>query len=170
MKLRSEAFNEGRIDIRYGNLGSEDNMEYGIPQTSFPLEWEGAPAGTESFAIVFIDYDDVVDEGVPFIHWLVSDIDPDCYKLAEDSSREDPGYVQGHNSWCMPCEGYREIPGELTVRFGGPAPEYEHEYEVWLFALDRRLGLSEGFYLNEMRRAMEGHILETAVLKGRYGN
>ncbi len=170
MKLTSEAFKNGRIDIGYGNLGDEDNMKYGIPQTSFPLEWEDAPEGTASFAIVFIDYDDVVDEGVPFIHWLVMDISSNCYKLAENSSREDPDYIQGHNSWCMPFEGYRDIPEDLSVHFGGPAPEYEHEYEVWLFALDCMSDLSEGFYFNEMRRAMEGHILDHAVLKGRYGN
>ncbi len=169
LKLTSPAFKDGKIDIKYGNLGPEENMKYGIPQTGFPLEWEGAPEGTVSYAIVFIDYDDVVDEGVPFIHWLAAGIPADVTGLEENSSRNNPDYVQGRNSWCMPFEGYKEIPDDYSLHFGGPAPGYKHEYEVWLYALDYMPNLEEGFWYNEMRRAMKGHVLEKTLLSGFYG-
>lgn len=100
--LTSPAFNNHRIDTRYGNLGPEENIKFGIPQTSFPLTWKGAPEGTVSYAIVFIDYDDVPDEGVPFIHWLACNIPGNQNSLPENSSRLTPDYLQGYNSWCMP--------------------------------------------------------------------
>ena len=74
LSLSSPAFRDGHIEKRFGNLGPKENMEYDIPQTSFPLAWKGAPADTKSYAIVFIDYDDTKDEGFPFIHWLACDI------------------------------------------------------------------------------------------------
>ena len=144
-------------------------MKFGIPQTSFPLAWEGAPAGTQSYAIVFIDYDDVKDEGFPFIHWLVSDIPASVNGLPENASRCNPGFRQGRNSWCIPFGPYKDIPEEYSLHFGGPAPEYEHEYEVWLYALDCMPGLENGFWYNDLRRAMRGRVLEKALLGGFYG-
>lgn len=37
-----------------------------------------------------------------------------------------------------------------------------------VFALDRMLNLKQGFFLNELYREMEGHILEQVTLKGIY--
>lgn len=167
--LSSSAFKNGKIEKRFGKLGAEENMEYGIPQTSFPLSWKGVPDGTQSYAIVFIDYDDVKDEGVPFIHWLACDIPAEEKKLPENASRLNNDFHQGHNSWCMPFGGYEKIPEDYSVHFGGPAPDYEHEYEVWLYALDCMPNLENGFWYNDLRRAMKGHILERALLSGYYG-
>lgn len=167
--LTSPAFNNHRIDTRYGNLGPEENIKFGIPQTSFPLTWKGAPEGTVSYAIVFIDYDDVPDEGVPFIHWLACNIPGNQNSLPENSSRLTPDYLQGYNSWCMPFPGYKEIPKDYCRHFGGPAPGYQHEYEVWIYALDTVLDLEEGFWYNQLRRKMKGHILASASLCGYYG-
>lgn len=169
LTLTSPAFQDGKIEKRFGNLGDEANMKFGIPQTSFPLNWEGAPDGTKSYAIVFIDYDDVKDEGFPFIHWLACDIPASENGIPENASRNDPGFHQGYNSWCIPFGAYAEIPEDYALHFGGPAPEYEHEYEVWLYALDYVPNLEDGFWYNELRRAMKGHVLEKALLSGYYG-
>ncbi len=169
LEIKSSAFVDGNIKIRYGNLGDSENIEYGIPQTSFPLEWDNVPDGTQSFAIVFVDYDDVKDEGFPFLHWLVCDIPGSCRGMPEDASRCGGEFHQGHNSWCIPFGDYAGIPDEYSVRFGGPAPEYRHEYEMWLYALDCYPNLSDGFWYNDLRRAMRGHVLEKAVLCGFYG-
>ncbi len=169
LKLTSPAFQNGRIEKKYGNLGPKENIKFGIPQRSFPLTWEGAPEQTKSYALVFIDYDDVKDEGFPFIHWLVSDILPNKTGLVENASRLAPDFHQGHNSWCIPFGVYEEIPEEYSIHFGGPAPEYQHEYEIWLYALDYMPNLKDGFWYNELRRAMKGHILEKTVLYGLYG-
>lgn len=170
LKLMSSAFQNGVIDKKFGNLGPESNMKHGIPQTSFPLEWENVPCGTQSFAIVFIDYDDVKDEGFPFLHWLACDIPAARKGLEENESRMNPGFHQGHNSWCIPFGDYAGIPEDYSLHFGGPAPEYKHEYELYLYALDYIPNLADGFWYNDLRRAMKGHVLEKAVLNGFYGN
>lgn len=169
LKLESPAIRQGIIDERFGNLGPEDNIKYGIPQTSFPLTWEGAPPETKSYAIVFIDYDDVPDEGFPFIHWLACNIPANVNSLPENASRMNPSFSQGHNSWAIPFGPYEEIPEDYALHFGGPAPDYEHEYEIWLYALDTTLDLQNEFWYNELRRAMRGHILERTLLSGYYG-
>lgn len=169
LSLRSPAFKDGKIEKRFGNLGPEENMEFEIPQRSFPLIWDGAPEETKSFAIVFIDYDDVKDEGFPFIHWLACDIPGDMNGLPENASRNNPNFHQGHNSWCIPYSPYEGIPKDYFTHFGGPAPDYEHEYEVWLYALDYTPNLEDGFWYNDLRRAMKGHVLDKALLTGVYG-
>ena len=42
-------------------------------------------------------------------------------------------------------------------------PDATHSYTLNVYALDCELGLPEGFYLNELRRAMSGHVLESGV-------
>lgn len=169
LKLTSAAFKNGKIEKRFGNLGPSENIKFGIPQRSFPLAWDGAPPETVSYAIEFIDYDDVKDEGFPFIHWLVCDIPANIKFLDENASRENANFHQGHNSWCIPFGPYKDIPEDYSLHFGGPAPEYEHEYEVWLYALDYMPNLDDGFWYNDLRRAMKGHVLEKALLSGFYG-
>lgn len=51
----------------------------------------------------------------------------------------------------------------------GP-PDKPHTYEIHVYALDTLLNLKNGFYLNELYDAMEGHILDDFTLKGIYRN
>ena len=53
--------------------------------------------------------------------------------------------------------------------YGGSAPGRRHTYELVLFALDCRPELKQGFYYADLRNAMEGHILDKAVLRMYYG-
>ena len=166
-QLKSEGIRNGLILDPYGI--NADNNKQGVPQRSLPYEWEGVPEGTKSFAIVFQDYDNVPDEGFSWLHWLVADIPAVIRSLADNASREDGTLVQGTNSWSIPYGPYAEIEEDLTRHYGGPAPERRHEYETKIYALDAVLGLQPGFYYNELLRAMEGHILAEATLKGCYG-
>lgn len=101
--------------------------------------------------------------------WLACNIPGNQNSLPENSSRLTPDYLQGYNSWCMPFPGYKKIPKDYCRHFGGPAPGYQHEYEVWIYALDTVLDLEEGFWYNQLRRKMKGHILASASLCGYYG-
>ncbi len=166
-RLISSGIRDGFIEDRFGI--KSDEVIQGVPQRSLPYEWEGAPAGTKSYAIVFQDYDNVPDEGFSWLHWLVADIPAELSSLAENASRTDPSLIQGVNSWSVPYGPYAEIEKDLTLHYGGPAPERKHEYETRIYALDTVLGLKQGFYYNELLRAMEGHVLAEAVLKGYYG-
>lgn len=166
-RLSSKGIVKGVIEDRFGI--NSDEVIQGVPQRSLPYDWEGAPEGTKSYAIVFQDYDNVPDEGFSWIHWLAADIPADTASIPEDASRTDSSLIQGVNSWSVPYGPYAEISRDLTLRYGGPAPERKHEYETRIYALDTMLGLKPGFYYNELLRAMEGHILAEAVLKGYYG-
>jgi Raf kinase inhibitor-like YbhB/YbcL family protein len=163
--LMSSGIRDGIILSKYGIL-SEDCIK-GVPQLSFPLEWSDPPEGTVSYAIVFKDYDNIADEGVCWLHWLISEIPSTVRGLAEGASRTDHSLVQGCNSWVCPFGSFG-CGEEITHFYGGPAPVRSHEYEVWIYALDFRPGLSKGFYLNELRNKVHGHILGMAVLKGVY--
>lgn len=163
----SRGIKDGIIEERFG-INSKDVIQ-GVPQRSLPLEWKGAPEGTMSYALVFLDYDNIPDEGFCWIHWLVSDIPAEVSALEENASRTDGSLIQGTNSWSVPYGPYSDIDWDLTVHYGGPAPERRHQYEIRIYALDIKLGMKKGFYLNELLRAMEGHILAEATVKGYYG-
>ena len=40
-----------------------------------------------------------------------------------------------------------------------------YDYTLTVYALDCELGLSEGYFLNEFRRAVRGHVLDEASLE-----
>ena len=163
--LTSSGFQNGYILEEYGK--KSDQCISGVPQLSFPLRWENPPIGTMSYAIVFQDYDNIPDEGVSWLHWLVGDIPQYTTELKENASRSNGSLVQGTNSWICPFGNYG-FDQEITSYYGGPAPDRDHEYEISIYALDIHLGLENGFFYNELRKKMEGHILEEAILRGVY--
>jgi len=155
------------------------------------LEWSGVPEGTRSFALLFIDAhaptvaDDVNQEGrtVPadlpraeFSHWVLVDIPPDARSLDEAAfcegvtPRGKPGLSAG------PREGVNDYTGWFTgdadmegvyKGYDGPCPPWNdsiaHRYTFTLYALDvERLDVDGDFTAEDVRRAMEGHILATA--------
>lgn len=163
-QLISSGIHKNVIDSKYGCRGS---CLEGVPQLSLPLNWMNLPKGTVSLALVFQDYDNIPEEGFSWIHWLAADIPADRHGLPEGASRQDPNLIQGRNSWMAPFPPYQKKPS-ITDYYGGPAPERPHHYEFRLFALDQYLHLKHGFYYNELLRAMEGHILNEAVLSAVY--
>lgn len=165
LRVYSSAFADGRIQARYGKA-SPDAVE-GVPQLSFPVRWEGAPEGTKSFALVFVDYDNVIGEGIIWLHWLAANIPAEAMELPEDAARRDNSLLQGKNTWAF------QLGAENPVcnRYGGPAPEDRpHEYELVLYALSEKLDLEDGYYYNDFLRQIRGKILDTAVLRGVYDN
>ena len=168
-ELTSTAVTDGLMADAYGDRCDKANIVNDIPQISFPLEWKGAPEGTKSFAVGVMDYDNCESEGFPFVHWLVANIPADCSCLPEDCSRKGGDFIQGTNSWSTKFGPYADVPEELTLRFGGPAPgDVQHEYETVIYALDKVLDLKEGFYFSQLRKAMRGHILAEAVMYAQY--
>lgn len=164
MRIYSDGIQNGKILEKYGRRGV---CVEGVPTLSFPLSWEDVPGRTVSFALTFLDYDNIPDEGVCWIHWLAANLPADCRGLAENESRANPALLQGRNSWAAPFPPYGKSP-DVTDFYGGPAPERLHKYEITLYALDCLLDLSPGFYYNALREQMKGHILAEAVLFGSY--
>lgn len=124
------------------------------------LSWSGAPARTESFALI-VDDPDAPDPAAPrrtFVHWLLYDLPADATGLPEGVAPEalPRGTRHGVNDW--------ERPG-----YGGPCPPIgRHRYFHKLYALDRKLGDLGRPDKARLERAMEGHVLGMAQLVGTY--
>ena len=55
------------------------------------------------------------------------------------------------------------------VGYGGPAPpDKRHTYVFKLYALDSELDLPDKSTKADVEKAMEGHIIEQAILEGTY--
>lgn len=161
LHLSSSAFtHNGFIPAKYACDG--ENI-------SPPLEITGVPEGTESLVLLMDDPDipQVFKEqrGIDdFDHWAVFNLHPSKHTFGEgeDFKNEDEVYAMqginsaGKNAYTGPC----------------PPTEYEpteHRYIFTLYALDTvLLGLHAGATQDEIKAAMEGHILEQTQLIGRY--
>ena len=109
------------------------------------------PAGTNNLALVVTD---LSADG--FVHWIVVGIDPEITGTAEGLAPA--GAIQGKN-------------GFGAIGWGGPCPPAgsgEHEYLVQLYALDKDLGLTDGFDAQPAIDAIEAASMATVSLVGRY--
>lgn len=165
MQVKSAAIDKnGYWQDAYGKRGTQFGKDH-MPTYSVPLEIIDAPQGTQSFAIVLEDKDAVPVCGFVWIHWLVANLTKN--QLVENESIQATDFIQGVNSWY----GGHALTREEASFYGGMAPpNAPHTYEVLVYALDTLLPLENGFFYNDLCRAMEGHILEQAVLKGIYRN
>ncbi len=151
MHLSSAAFKDkGRIPLKYVMPGA------GGENLSPPLSWEGAPAGTKSFALLCIDIHPIARK---WVHWMVIDIPPNVHALPEGASRHSmpPGAKELKNSF-----GF--------IGYGGPQPPPgtgEHPYVFTVFALDvAHLDLPEDTSLGQFEAALQGHVLSKASITG----
>lgn len=168
MKIHSNTLANGYFDDAIGSRGKE-SLKGKMPTRSFHLAWEGLPVGTKTLALVFIDHDAIPVCGFSWIHWTVANIDPALGQLPENASVE-MDLLEGVNSWAgnIVPEAWKLSREEATA-FGGCAPpDAPHRYDIELYALDTLLNLKRGFYLNELLKAMEGHVLDRAILFGMY--
>ena len=140
--LKSPSFVEGgAIPVKHSCDGED---------LSPALVWEGAPAGTEAFALIVDDPD-----ARGFVHWVVYNI---------------PGAVagglpEGVGTVALP-EGRNDFG---RSGYGGPCPPGgTHHYRFTLYALPRRLPASASPSAAEIRRAIAGLILGEATLTGTY--
>jgi len=145
LSLTSGAFQEGdTIPTRHTCDGAD---------VSPALTWRGAPAGTAAFALIVDDPD--APAGT-WVHWVLYDMPATTTATPENVAKvETPselgGAVQGKNDF-------------RRLGYGGPA----HRYFFKLYALATKLGLKPGATKSDVERAMNGHVLATAQLMGRY--
>lgn len=144
--LISPAFKDGEemADKYTYKMGGQCSGENYSP----PLEWQGSPADTKSFALVVVDPD-----GGNWVHWVQFNIPADVASLPETIAGPEIG-GRGQNDFGS--QGY-----------GGPCPPSgTHHYVFTLYALDATLELEEGATLKDVLAAMEGHILAERQLTG----
>ena len=119
-----------------------------VDDKSPPLNWVGAPAGTQAFALICDDPD---APGGVWVHWVVWNIPAASTGLPEGVARapETPdGMRQGENDF-----------GKIGWDGPTPPPGPAHRYFFRLFALDAPLKLAPGADRRKLLAAMKGHIL-----------
>jgi len=168
MKIKSNSIINGYFKDEIGHRGT--HFVKGImPNYSFHLAWEDLPVNTQSLALVFIDHDAIPVCGFTWVHWLVANIDPTINELPENANNS-MSLLKGVNSWnsgIIPAEW--RLDKKDATDFGGCAPpDKEHLYTIELYALDKQLELVHGFSMNELLKAMKGHILDEATLEALY--
>lgn len=162
MKVISEAMNGGMIPDRFGKRGT-DVSEFGVPNRSVPIKIEEAPEGTVTYALLLEDKDAAPVCGFSWIHWIAANIHKNVIEENDSAKAED--YVQGVNSW------FGTYGRGGSIGYGGMTPpDRPHTYELHVFALDKELKLESGFFINDLYREMEGHILAHERLTGIYSN
>jgi Raf kinase inhibitor-like YbhB/YbcL family protein len=117
-----------------------------------PLAWTGVPQGAKSLALIMDDPD---APGKGFVHWVLFNIPATTEELPEGA--EGSG-VTGTNNFGQ-------------TGYNGPCPPANttHRYYFKLYALDQALELSSGATKADVEKAMQGHILSSGQLMGKYG-
>lgn len=120
-----------------------------------PLRWAGAPAETQSFALLVRDRD-----AHDFTHWAIWNLPARLRGLPENLANGPAaaGGVQGMNSW-------------QALGYGGPCPPpgAAHHYVFTLYALRHQLALPAGAGSGEVLAAMQGIILARAQMVATFG-
>lgn len=142
MQLSSAAFeNGGMIPDKYTCHGLNINP---------PLNIQNIPKDAKCLVLITDDPD---APGGAFVHWVVYNI-PVINMVPENSV---PG-IPGMNDY-----------GKKL--YGGPCPPSGiHRYYFKCFALSTRLSLEDGVAKQTIIEAMQGHVLESTELMGRYQN
>jgi len=168
MLIQSAGIVNGYIEQRFGKYAATIDQLQNTPIRSLPLSWSELPPNTKTLALVMQDYDAAPVCGFSWLHWLVANIDPVPTELKENASRENHNLLQGKNSLAAK-QLNGNVPANLINFYAGPRPpDKDHEYELTLYALDVALDLQPGFAVNELRKAMRGHILDSATIQGIY--
>ena len=195
MRIHSDSFEHGQpIPSEFalgapGGFGGNRNPH---------LAWDGAPEGTQSFALLCIDTDAptdgalVANDAVPipvehprgdFVHWVVADIPANVREIAAGSCSDgvskrgkpagsDAGGVRGLNDYTGWFAGDADMGGDWHGYDGPYPPAHDlrtHRYFFRVFALDvATLELPAKFTAADVFRAMHGHVLAEASTYGTY--
>ena len=154
MEISSAAFKDGeKIPMHYVMPGA------GGKNISVPLAWRNAPSGTKSFALSMVDPHPVAQN---WVHWLVINIPANVASLEEGASMKK-----------MP-HGSSELKNSFgEIGYGGPQPPKgtgDHPYVFILYALSvEKLDLGTNVSLSAFKKALDGKILGSATITGKYG-
>ena len=113
---------------------------------SVPVTWSGVPPETVELAITMLDPD---APGEPFVHWVVTGIDPVVTGFGEGGLPESAVAVR---PWTGPCPPFGET----------------HTYVMTLYALTEPSGVVAEDGIEAALGALESTPGPTAVLRGTY--
>ncbi|GGK19836.1 PEBP family protein [Pilimelia terevasa] len=147
-----------RLTVRSGafpdNGALPDHLSRRGGNVSPPLAWDGVPDTAEELILLCEDPDAPGPQ--PFLHWLVTGIDPRTSGIPEGE---------------VPA-GAREWPnGYGETGWGGPQPpvgDGPHRYYFRLIAVDAPLDLPAEPHVDDVERALAGHALAGAATVGMF--
>jgi Raf kinase inhibitor-like YbhB/YbcL family protein len=157
----------GRLDVKYGaKAGGAANPR------SFPFTWKNLPKGTKALAVVLDDPDARLVlasfgmKGDFFLHWVATDINPSLGGLP-DNAAATMKITQGANGTGKPVYTAPQPPADIPkdtkkVRI--------HVYRLKVYALSAPTGLSTGFSLNDLMKAIKDKTLGMAQLNVSFSN
>jgi len=130
---------------------------------SFALNWSGAPAGTQSFAVTTFDPDALRGKG--FWHWFVINIPAATTSLPRDAGNRDNSKLPA---------GARQLKTNFNkIGYGGSCPPRggtPHNYVVTVYALKtRKLEVPAEALAGEALPIVEANALGKATLTYKYG-
>ena len=144
IELRSSAFNDHDLmPERLSKLGGN---------VSPPLTWSGVPEGTAELALMVED----PDGGAPFLHWLVTGIDPAATEVPEGR---------------VPSRGAEWVNSFGNPGWGGPQPpkgDNQHRYFFRLHALSGPLQVPDRPDVERLHRAIADRELASGTLVGTF--
>jgi len=118
-----------------------------------PIHIEQVPEKARSLALIVDDPD--APKGT-FNHWLLFNMDPKIKDIKED---------------CVPVMASQGQNDFGEVGYGGPKPPSgEHRYFFKAYALDTVLPLGRASKRDELEREMKDHVLDSAMLMGKYAH
>lgn len=148
VELSSKAFEEGATIPGHYTCDGAD-----FPP---PLQWSAPPEGTRSFVVTVDDPD---APGGVFKHWAIFDIPAQSRSLDGGIRPAGTSPPQARNDFGM-------------IGYGGPCPPRghgQHRYRFRLFAIDvPHLEAGTNPKVADIERAIEGHVLASALLTGFY--
>jgi hypothetical protein len=151
-KLTSSAFGANQpIPKKYSSEAND---------VSPPLTWQGAPPGTQSYALLCDDPDAPIGT---FTHWVLYGLPANATSLPEGVAKTDTVLALGGAKQGMNDFG--------RIGWGGPCPPRGHgvhHYHFTLYALDIEPGLAPRATKRKLEEALKGHILAQAELVGTY--
>jgi len=147
IKVTSQKFNEGEeIPDRYACKGVN---------ISPPLDWSTV-SDAVTYAIICEDPDAV---NGTWTHWVIFNLPGEQHSVDEwimEREQTENGAKQGLNDFG-------------TVGYRGPCPpDGTHRYYYIIYALDTEIPLPSKITSEELKKAMEGHIIDEGSLMGRY--
>lgn len=124
------------------------------------LTFSGAVQEMETLALIVDDPDAPRDE--PFVHWLLWNVPTSTETIPEGVAKAERP---------EPLEGLQGTNDAGTVGYTGPCPpgnDDAHTYRFHLFGLDSVLDVEGGAERGALEAAIEGHVVDDAMLTGTY--
>lgn len=152
-----EGFKDG------GTIPSKYTCAAGQNSPSPEISWTGAPANTQSYALIMHDPDPVLQGSATndVLHWAIYNIPGDAKSLAADVKPGDQ------------ADGAKQIKNlGGGMGYMGPCPPAghgDHHYTFDLYALNSKLDLPDTASRADLLGAMNGKVIAKGVYIGMFG-